>query len=559
VTRQIDTFDPPEANPEVRDTRRGARPPDGPGAFVWSSLKMGWRWLTRMKSALYLLAALGVLSLVATVVPQDPNVPGTAAAWRAGTEGPGQAVASLLDGFGAFDMYGSPLFLALLLLLFLSLTACLVPRIRAWWRLTRHGRPPASRHLGSHPEQAQLTTSRSPVEVHDTVRSLLADRRFRLRDPDPANGAQRTDIAAEKGIIPREGGSLAFHLSFYVLLLAVVFGQLLGFQGQVGVVEGRAFSETQLNYWNQWPGRWWNSEDHRAFTLTLDEFHVDWIRDEPFAGTPSVFLSDVTVETTDGRVIERTIGGNDPMVVDGMKIHQLEWGYAPRIVVEVDGEVVHDAFLTAIQDTGFFRTAVKGAAADPDIGLEVALFPTAVDPDGNVVLDRGYPWPDAPLLSVNVWRGDLRMDRVQNVHTIDRTGMELVEASLPIPLGRGFETPDGVVISFPELRRWVGFQVSYRPTAPFLILGSVLMMVGLVPALYAYRRRVWIRAEATEAGDGTILTIAGRAFQRPQAFTDEFQDLVSRIRAAVDAHPDGSATTDRDPAPDGAQPTGMTR
>jgi cytochrome c biogenesis protein len=555
VTRQIDTFDPPEANPEVRDTRRGARPPQGPGDFVWSSLKMGWRWLTRMKSALYLLAALGVLSLVATVVPQDPNVPGTAAAWRAGTEGPGQAAASLLDGFGAFDMYGSPLFLALLLLLFLSLTACLVPRIRAWWRLTRHGRPPASRHLDSHPEQARLATPRSPAEVDDVVRTLLADRRFRLRDADPSNGG--ADIAAEKGIIPREGGSLAFHLSFYVLLLAVVFGQLLGFQGQVGVVEGRAFSETQLNYWNQWPGRWWSSQDHRAFTLTLDEFHVDWIRDEPFAGTPSVFLSDVTVETTDGRVIERTIGGNDPMVVDGMKIHQLEWGYAPRIVVEVDGEVVHDAFLTAIQDAGFFRTAVKGAAADPDIGVEVALFPTAVDADGNVVLDRGYPWPDAPLLSVNVWRGDLRMEQVQNVHEIDRTGMELVEASLPIPLGRGFETPDGVVISFPELRRWVGFQVSYRPTAPLLILGSVLMMVGLVPALYAYRRRVWIRAEATADGTGTILTIAGRAFQRPQAFTDEFQDLVTQIRAAVDAHPD--ATTDRDPAPDGAQPTGMTR
>jgi len=105
----------------------------------------------------------------------------------------------------------------------------------------------------------------------------------------------------------------------------------------------------------------------------------------------------------------------------------------------------------------------------------------------------------------------------------------------------------------------VGFQVSYRPTAPFLILGAVLMMVGLVPALYAYRRRVWIRAEAADGGDGTILTIAGRAFQRPQAFTDEFQDLVMRIRTAVDAHPDGPAAPDRDPAPDGAQPTGMTR
>ncbi len=541
MSRDFDSFDPPEANPDVQaPRRRGAGRPQGPGAFVWASVRMGWRWLTRMKTALYLLAALGVLTLVATVVPQEPNVAGTVADWRSGAEGPGRAVATLLDGFGAFDMYGAPLFLALLMLLFLSLTACLVPRVRAWWRLTRHGRPPATRHLRSHPEQASFSTTRPPAEVESLVRAELRGRHFRLRAPAPpeAPGSDeepdRIDVAAEKGIVSREGGSLAFHLSFYVLLIAVVLGQLLGFQGQVGVIEGQpGFTDTSLAYWNQTPGRWWGPDDHRAFTLDLDEFHIDWIRDPRFAGTPSLFSSDVTVTRADGTSFQDSIGGNDPLVVDGMKVHQLEWGYAPRVVVEVDGDVVHDAFLTSLQTSaGFFRTAVKAAGPDPDVGLEVQLYPTAVDEDGNLVLDRGLPWADAPLLAVDLFRGDLRLDRAQNVNQLDTTGLELTDAQIPIALGQSFETGDGVRISFPELRHWVGFQVSNRPTAAWLLLGAALMLVGLVPALYAYRRRVWVRAER-HPGGGTLVTVAGRAFQRPQAFEDEFADLVTRLQDAA--------------------------
>lgn len=552
----LDSFDPPEANP---DPRRGApaRPPQGPGAFVWASIRMGWRWLTRMKTALLLLAGLGVLSLVATVVPQEPNVPTTVRAWREGTEGPGRAVATLLDGLGAFDMYGAPIFLALLMLLFLSLTACLVPRVKAWWKLTRRGRPPATRHLHQHPEQARFTTSRSPVEVEAIVRRELGGRRFRLRDADadPRDEvADRTDVAGEKGIVSREGGSLAFHLSFYVLLIAVVLGQLLGFQGQVGIVEGRAFTDTQLAYWNTTPGRWWTPDDHTGFTLQLDQFNIDWVRDPRFAGTPSLFQSEVTITRGDGTEIQDTVGGNDPLVIDGMKVHQLEWGYAPRVVVEVDGEVVHDAFLTTIQtNAGYFRSAVKAPRPEPDIGLGLQLFPTAVDDQGNVVLDRGLPWADAPLLVADLFRGDLRLDRAQNVNELDTTGLELTDAQIPIAVGQTFETADGVRISFPELRRWVGFQVSNRPTAGWLLLGAALMLVGLVPALYAYRRRVWVRAERRPDG-GTLVTVAGRAFQRPQAFEDEFADLVERLRRAAGTaeDPPGAGPGRTDPSDDRA-------
>ena len=91
----VDSSAPPVQNPPIRR----APSPDGPPSalrFVWDSVRMGWRWLTRMRTALWMLLWLGVLTAVATVVPQAPNVPSTVERWLAGEEGPGAGVSQLL-------------------------------------------------------------------------------------------------------------------------------------------------------------------------------------------------------------------------------------------------------------------------------------------------------------------------------------------------------------------------------------------------------------------------------------------------------------------------------
>lgn len=491
---------------------------------------MAWRWLTRMRTALYLLGALALLTLVATLVPQEPNVATTVADWRSGVAGPGVFVSQLIDLVGGYDVYGSAVFLALLVLLFTSLTACLIPRFRAWWRITRRSRPPLSRHLGDQEHVARIETDRTPEEALATARGLLARRRWRLREPDDDPAGQ---VAAEKGQVSREGGSLLFHLSFYVLLVAIVLGQLLQFNGQVGVVEGNSWTETAVGYWSYQPGRWWGEEDHRGFGLTLDEFHVDWHRDPQFGGQPSTFLSDVTITHQDGTTTTDTVGGNDPLVVDGMKIHQLDWGYAPRVVVEVDGEVVHDAHLTLGQgDLGVWEGAVKAPAADPDVGLDVKMWPYAPDGEDGPIL-TGAPWAEAPLLFFTEYRGDLRLSASQNVNQLDLTDLEEAGAG-GLRLGGEFELEDGVVVRFPELRRWVGFQVSQRPTVPLLLVGATLVLLGLVTALYAYRRRIWAVAQRDATTGRTVVTVAGRAFQRPYVFETEFEDLTKDLAKQLD-------------------------
>jgi cytochrome c biogenesis protein len=539
---RIDSAAPPEANPTVHRPVRGPGP-RGPLQVLGDSVRLGWRWLTRMRTALYLLAVLALLTLVATVVPQQPNVPSTVAAWLTGEEGPGATVSGALAAVGAFDVYGSAVFLALLLLLFLSLTACLVPRIRAFVRLVRRSQPPLVRAPGDTDLVGHLATEASPDEVHAAAADLLRVRRWRVRaattDDAPGRGTKPAQVAAETGLWSREGGSLLFHLSFYVLLAAIVFGQLLTFEGQRGLVEGEpGFVDTEVSYWSTSPGRWWQGSDHRGWRMDLDTFHVDWVRDPlaPGAGQPTTFRSEVTITPREGGAFPAVVDSNQPLTVEGMKIHQLDWGYAPRLVVEVDGQVVHDRFLTAQLGEGgaFYRAAVKAPGADPDVGLDVFLYPFAPDGDDGRPQLTGAPWDDAPVVIVSQYRGNLRLGETQQtINELDTTGLTLVGGAYLRP--GDTVVIDGVSVSFPELRRWVGFQVSSRPQIPWLLAGSALLVGGLVLALYAYRRRLWVLASIDAATGRTLVTVAGRAFQRPQAFEEEHARLLGELADALGA------------------------
>lgn len=498
-----------------------------------------------MRTALYLLGVLALETIIATLVPQAPNVPTTVAQWRTGVGGPGEIVVAFIDLIGAFDVYGSPLFLALLLLLFVSLTACLIPRVRSFVRLARRGRPPRTRHLGDQEFVERFTTSATAAEVNDVARTLLAHHRWRLRDPEPDLHPQ---VAAEKGILSREGGSLVFHLSFYVLLVSIVVGQLTSFEGQIAVVEGQAITDSPAIYAGAEPGRWWADTDHRGFTMALDEFRIDWVRDplSGFGGTPTLFDSTVTITTADGDSYQDTVGGNDPLVIDGMKVHQLAWGYAPRLVViDADGTPVFDEFILASEtNQPFFRSAAKAPSADPDIGLDISLFPFAPeDADGNVSF-TGAPWADDPIIGFEEYRGDLNLLLPQNVARLDTSKMTSEGTNLIRP-GEVAQLSDGSTVAFIELRRWVGFQMSYRPAVPFMLLGALMMLLGLIPALYAYRRRLWIQAEETDSGD-TLVTVAGRAFQRVESFEDEHQDLVRQLLRRCPTPHGASAATPGD-------------
>ena len=99
------------------------------------------------------------------------------------------------------------------------------------------------------------------------------------------------------------------------------------------------------------------------------------------------------------------------------------------------------------------------------------------------------------------------------------------------------EPPAGPTLSFTDLKQYSVFQVAKDRGVPIVLLAAILILVGLLPALYTSRRRVWVRAEPTEGG--SRLLVGGFALQRKAQFDEEFDRLMAALVKAA-----GGAGTD---------------
>jgi cytochrome c biogenesis protein len=516
MVEMTETVAPP--TPAAPPPRRGL--PDIPGPV--ETAVRAWRALRRMSTALLLLFSLATASVVATVVPQEPVTAQSVADWRAGAAGPGRQVAAVLDWLGLFDVFGSPWFMALVVLLFVSLTGCLVPRYRAFARVARRA-PAAGRNLS---RLTHTTTFPSRLPVADAVAAgsdVMRRRRFRTRVVDDAQ------VAAEKGHW-REGGSLIFHTAFYVLIAGAIVGKLFGFTGQVSLAEGSSFADTRIAYDFAEAGRAWGLDDHRGFVVTLDDFDVSYFPDF----TPRDFVSTLTV-TEDGQTVRTApIRVNHPLRYDGMVLYQTAFGMAPHVIVRAGERVLIDerVLLAPNQEQNIWTgtAKVKFDDAERQIALDLALAPDAeLDAAGQPTIGTD-PRPVNPVLIGNVYFGALGLQRPIPASQFDRGGGP-VDTAMLRPGDARDVVQGNLTIEFVDLGYWSGLQVSHAPGRWLLLLGGVLILIGLLPSLYSYRRRIWIDVRAD--GEGSQITVAGVALQRKSAFVDEFDTVAAEVRHAT--------------------------
>jgi cytochrome c biogenesis protein len=82
-------------------------------------------------------------------------------------------------------------------------------------------------------------------------------------------------------------------------------------------------------------------------------------------------------------------------------------------------------------------------------------------------------------------------------------------------------------MTFADLRRYSVLQVTRDVGVPIVLLAAILLLLGLLPALYTSRRKLWVRAEPVDGG--TLLKVGGFALQRKAQFEEEFAKVVDAI------------------------------
>jgi cytochrome c biogenesis protein len=508
-------------------------------------MRQGWREFRSMRTALVLLLALATAAIFGSLFPQRNISPQRVQQYAADHP----ALASLLDRLGMFDVFGAPWFMAIYLALLTALVACLVPRIASYLRLLRTRPHPPRPQLDRYRNYASFQTGASPEQAVQLTRQTLQRRRFRLA----AHG--RGELSAEKGFL-REAASLLFHLSFLVLLVGLAFGKGFGYRGQTTLIEGETWADARINYDAFSPGRYFGAGDLPPFSLRLDDFSNSFYDNL----TPREYASRLAALDAEGRQTQaQKVTVNRPMTVDGVRVFQSDYGYAPVVRVRTrSGEVLQDGPVLSSRDPGseVSTGAIRLPSLKPQVGLQITFFTglrvvPGADGERQIVND---PRLVNPVLVVVPFTGDLNAARAHSVFTLDYSGLGPPGRPLILPVGRSGRFADGLEVDFPSLRQYTVLTLARDPGVPMVGAAAGLILIGLIPSLYVTRRRVWLRATPAAEG-GSRVELAGLALQGKIAFVDEFKDLAQEVELGLLGSPAARSgiTLDRTAA---SQPSG---
>jgi cytochrome c biogenesis protein ResB len=413
-----------------------------------------WHQYTRMRTAIYFLIGILLIVLIGTFVPQEF----TSASQKV-TEfiAAHQNLNDLANRLGLplTSVFVSPLFYVLLGSLYIALLSCVLTRGRALVIRTLRRYPRTPQYWG-------------------------------------------------------EWGSWMFHTSFFLLVLAVVWGKATGFDGIITITEGQRVAETRASYDTLQEGMLFDGR-HSGYEVRLNRFAAPLQAN----GMPSDFVSNMTVYDAGRPVLTQDVRVNEYLGYKGVDFYQQDYGWAPHMVVRNPaGEVVSDTDIqmvssdktasTGVLKVPAFNYTLPGQSKPVQIGAKLVLYPDAQalpQVGSGSALNFSYAPGTAaannPVLEVQLFVGDLGLDSgpSQDVFRLDTSGMSPYYSgaaafalplrqttTLSLPAANGATT--NFTVSFPDLRQFSLFHVKKDNGVPLVYTAFVLTMAGLLTKLY---------------------------------------------------------------------------
>ncbi|POH75239.1 cytochrome c biogenesis protein ResB [Arthrobacter glacialis] len=497
-----------EPKPAKEPKRKKPQPAGGdvvlPQLGLIGMLRWAWRQLTSMRTALFLLLMLAVAAVPGSLFPQRSTNAAEVTQYLKDnpTSGP------IMDWFKLFDVYSSPWFAAIYLLLFTSLIGCVLPRAKIHYKAMRSAPPRTPKRLSRLAEYGTVEIpAGSGIDAHTAVEdaaAVLKSRRYRVdvRDLD----TERPSVGAEIGFL-KEVGNLIFHTAMIGVLAAVGFSGLFGYSGQRVLVEGETFVNTLTSYDTFTPGANFSGDKLSPYSAQLDRLVVKYDRStQAHYGQPLDFTATLSVKDGPGAESEtKTLKVNEPVSLGGTNLYLVGNGYAPVVTVkDGKGDVAFQGPVITIPTDGAYTSlmVIKVPDAKPNqLGFVGFFLPTALIDEKGVAFGSD-PDPFNPQLNLNSYTGDLGLDNgvPRNVYTLDTSTMTEINSrnvdagGIVLVPGQSYTLPDGNgSISFDGIKRFAALDIRHDPGQAYVLVFAVLALAGLIGSLFLNRRRVWVR------------------------------------------------------------------
>lgn len=472
--------------------------------------RFAWRQLTSMRTALILLMMLGIAAVPGSLIPQRSQNP--MAVRQYFIDNP--SLARWIDRFSGFEVYSSPWFSAIYILLFISLIGCVLPRSVEHFKAMRALPPATPKNLS---RMEFFTSFDGGSEKFDRGAAWLKRKRFRIRHDEGA-------ISAEKGYL-RETGNLLFHLSLILILIGISVGSLFGMRGEAIVNKGERFISLPTSYDTLSFGKLVDENVIQPFIVEVEDFQAKYnsVTNAPQDYTATVRVTNPGEETSQIKILKV----NSPLTFGNTRVYLQANGYSPIVTVrDLSGSVVFQGPVPFLPQDGNLRSigAIKVPDARPQIGFVASFLPTYVRSatDGGVSV---FPEALNPKLLFSIWQGDLGLDSgiPQSVYRIDTSEMSRIALDSLKP-GETFNFSAGS-ITFETFVPWINLQIVDDPGKAYALYGAIAAILGLLASLFGRRRRIWIRI--TPSG---VVEVAGLAKNGAPGLEEEIALLTAHMR-----------------------------
>lgn len=403
-----------------------------------------------------------------------------------------------LSAMGVFHMFSSWPFRIANILLVLSIIACTTHRLPTLWKNATkphtHVREGFFDHARTH---SSATTTRDAATVLADAKDRLATQRFRVivdeNDPDSLN------LYADRNRFMPLGTALA-HTAFVLILLGVLVTNNTGFHDDeftvpVGMGPQAVGHGTNL------------SVQANSFT---DKYHDD--------GSPMDYAADIVVFRDGKQVTEHMLRVNSPLTVDHVKFNQSYFGFAADLTItdKAGKEIYHSG--VPLQYSTQDQLQNYGKVMLPNGQQMFVVMPASGQTDaeigpGQVRVETYQPDSDTP------------------------TASEVISQGKPASVG-------DMTVTFNRERQFTGLMVSRDNGAPFVWVGSLLLVLGTICTMFFRHQRVWLRIHP---GEGTSQVRLASPDRHDTIFERKITQFLADVTAAqptTTTTPDASESDD---------------
>jgi len=441
-----------------------------------------WDFFCSLKLTLFLLFTLAIASIIGTIIPQYPNI--DERYWTTISSGK----RALYESLGFFDMYHSWWFLAFLTLFSINLITCSIQRLPHVFKFI-------SEPLLTLSESQQKSWSGDDINLTSTGEEsknrLAAFLTAEFATPVITKVEDQYHLFAQKNPWCRLGVYVV-HFSILVIFAGAMIGNIFGYKGFVGIVEGDTVDHVELRNGKTIP---------LGFEVKCDQFSVTFY-EMPGGGQstmPKEFKSILTVtengqEIPDYKHVRLIV--NDPMTYKGITFYQSSYGQANN----------PDAFYFNVKDRN--DDSSQQIVLRPGIPVELA--------DGRKISIVDLSENPGEGLTA-VLASEAKGSHQPNYFKVFKDHPSLDEL-------RG----DRFIFSLTgtNLKYYTGLQVNKDPGVWVVWIGCTLMCLGLCVAFFMSHKRIWIVLP-----DKGKARIYGNASKNQPSFKNEFEALTEKLNS----------------------------